>query len=98
MTFIYFRYALNSLLGINLVFTLQKILNNFEEYYIFRRKRGFMFHVIHMKYEVLFSPKTMAKYSRLSPAAVVIGALRVKHVSHIKMENLVKLQTFHEYG
>ena len=31
-----------------------------------------------MKYEVLFSLKTMKKYSRLSSAAVVIGTLRVK--------------------
>ena len=31
-----------------------------------------------MKYQVLFSPKHNEKYSRLSSAAVVIGALKVK--------------------
>ena len=34
-----------------------------------------------MKYQVLFSLKTMKKYSRLSSAAVVIGVLRVKHAN-----------------
>ena len=31
-----------------------------------------------MKYQVLFSVKNNEKYSRLSSAAVVIGALKVK--------------------
>ena len=31
-----------------------------------------------MKYQVLFSLKTMKKYSKISSAAVVIGAIRVK--------------------
>ena len=35
-----------------------------------------------MKYQVLFSLKTMKKYSRLLSAAVVIGAYRVNHHLH----------------
>ena len=33
-----------------------------------------------MKYQVLFSLKTMKKHLRMSSAAVVIGALRVKYL------------------
>ena len=33
-----------------------------------------------MKYQVFLIRKTMKKYSRLSSAAVVIGALRVKKI------------------
>ena len=35
-----------------------------------------------MKYQVLFSLKSNKKYKRLSSAAVVIGALRVKNTSY----------------
>ena len=33
-----------------------------------------------MKYQALLSQKTMKKHSRLSSAAVVIGALRIKYI------------------
>ena len=35
-----------------------------------------------MKYQVLFSPKSNEKYSRLSSAAVLIGAIRVNINKH----------------
>ena len=46
-----------------------------------------------MKYQVLFSlkKKTMQKYSKLSSAAFVIGALRVKSLPHSRREAIKEI-------
>ena len=44
---------------------------------------------IHMKYQALFY-QTMKKYARLSSAAVVIGALRVKTCRYVRHRNFCR--------
>ena len=44
-----------------------------------------------MKYQVLFSLRTLHNYSKLSSAAVVIGALRVKSLPHSRREAIKEM-------